>query len=55
MLVNKIKEESLRIYLFFYASISDTISILTLADIFELPIKQFHDMIINTEVNFCLE
>lgn len=55
MLVNNIKEEPLRIYLFTYASIFDTISIPTLADIFELPIKQVHGMIINTEGNFCLE
>ncbi len=54
MLINKIKEESLRIYLFTYATIFSTISISNLVDMFELPMKQVYviisKMIINNEI-----
>ena len=54
MLTDKIKEESLRTYLFTYATIYDAISMATLADMFELPVKQVYGiiskMIINEEL-----
>ncbi|CAF3077028.1 unnamed protein product [Rotaria sp. Silwood2] len=59
MLINKIKEESLRIYLFTNATIFDSISIPSLADIFELSIKQVYEiickMIINEELMASIE
>jgi translation initiation factor 3 subunit C len=54
MLINKIKEESFGIYLFTYASSFSSISMVTLADMFELSIKQIYGivskMIINKEL-----
>ena len=54
MLIDKIKEESLRTYLFTYATVYDAISMSTLADMFELPVKQVYGiiskMIINEEL-----
>ncbi len=54
MLTDKIKEESLRTYLFTYATVYDAISMSTLADMFELPVKQVYGiiskMIINEEL-----
>lgn len=54
MLIDKIKEESLRTYLFTYANVYDTMSMSTLADMFELPVKQVYGiiskMIINEEM-----
>lgn len=54
MLIDKIKEESLRTYLFTYATVYDAISMTTLADMFELPVKQVYGiiskMIINEEL-----
>jgi len=54
MLKNKIKEKSLRIYLFNYATSFSEISIPILAEMFELPIKQIYGiiskMIINKEL-----
>jgi len=54
MLINKIKEKSLRIYLTTYATSFSAISIRTLADRFELPIKEIYGiiskMIINQEL-----
>ncbi|CAF2890681.1 unnamed protein product [Rotaria sp. Silwood2] len=59
MLVDKIKEESLRTYLFTYATVYDAISMSTLADMFELPVKQVYGiiskMIINEELMASLE
>jgi translation initiation factor 3 subunit C len=45
MLINKIKQESLGIYLFTYASSFSSISMVTLADMFELSIKQVYGII----------
>jgi translation initiation factor 3 subunit C len=45
MLINKIKEESFGIYLFTYASSFSSISMVTLADMFELSIKQVYGII----------
>jgi translation initiation factor 3 subunit C len=45
MLINKIKEGSLRIYLLNNAAIFSTISIPSLADMFELPIKQVYGIV----------
>jgi PCI domain len=57
MLTDKIKEESLRTYLFTYATVYDAISMATLADMFELPVKQVYGiiskMIINEELMVC--
>jgi len=54
MLINKIKEESLRIYLTTSATYFSDISISALADMFELPIKSVYGiiskMIINKEL-----
>jgi translation initiation factor 3 subunit C len=54
MLTDKIKEESLRTYLFTYATVYDAIAMATLADMFELPVKQVYGiiskMIINEEL-----
>ncbi|CAF0832422.1 unnamed protein product [Adineta steineri] len=59
MLTDKIKEESLRTYLFTYATVYDAISMPTLADMFELPVKQVYGiiskMIINEELMASLE
>ncbi|CAF1668714.1 unnamed protein product [Adineta ricciae] len=59
MLIDKIKEESLRTYLFTYATVYDAISMPTLADMFELPVKQVYGivskMIINEELMASLE
>ncbi|CAF4342728.1 unnamed protein product, partial [Rotaria magnacalcarata] len=59
MLIDKIKEESLRTYLFTYATVYDAISMSTLADMFELPVKQVYGiiskMIINEELMASLE
>ncbi|CAF3629750.1 unnamed protein product [Rotaria sordida] len=59
MLIDKIKEESLRTYLFTYATVYDAISMATLADMFELPVKQVYGiiskMIINEELMASLE
>ena len=58
MLTNKIKEESLRTYLFTYVTLYDVISMAKLADIFQLPVKQVYsivsEMIISEELMvFC--
>jgi len=54
MLKNKIKEKSLGIYLVNYATSFSEISILILAEMFELPTKQIYGiiskMIINKEL-----
>ena len=54
MLTDKVKEESLRTYLFTYATVYDAISMATLADMFQLPVKQVYGiiskMIINEEL-----
>ena len=54
MLTDKIKEESLRTYLFTYATVYDAISMATLAAMFELDVKQVYGiiskMIINEEL-----
>ncbi|CAF3477412.1 unnamed protein product [Rotaria sp. Silwood1] len=59
MLINKIKEESLRIYLITNTMMFDSISIPNLADMFELSIKQVHEiickMIINEELMASVE
>lgn len=59
MLTDKIKEESLRTYLFTYATVYDAISMSTLAAMFELDIKQVYGiiskMIINEELMASLE
>jgi translation initiation factor 3 subunit C len=54
MLINKIKEESLRIYLITSAICFSNISIPALTDMFQLPIKSVYSiiskMIINQEL-----
>ena len=54
MIVCKIQEESLRTYLFTYSSVYDTLSLVTLADMFELDVYKVHSiiskMIINEEL-----
>ncbi|XP_041036044.1 eukaryotic translation initiation factor 3 subunit C, partial [Carcharodon carcharias] len=59
MLVRKIQEESLRTYLFTYSSVYDSISMHTLADMFELEIHIVHSiiskMIINEELMASLD
>ncbi|CAF3473730.1 unnamed protein product [Rotaria sp. Silwood1] len=59
MLINKIKEESLRIYLISNTMMFDSISIPNLADMFELSIKQVYEiickMILNEELMASIE
>jgi translation initiation factor 3 subunit C len=54
MLRRKIREESLRTYLFTYSSVYDSISIPRLAEMYELEFQQVHSvvakMIINQEL-----
>lgn len=54
MIVSKIQEESLRTYLFTYSSVYDTLSLVTLSEMFELDIYKVHSiiskMIINEEL-----
>jgi len=54
LLTQKIKEESLRTYLFTYSAIYDSLSLITLADMFELQLPVVHaiinKMIINEEL-----
>ncbi|CAF4011012.1 unnamed protein product [Rotaria sordida] len=51
MLINKIKQESLRIYLFTNSMIFDSISISNIADMFELSIKQVYEIICKIIIN----
>jgi translation initiation factor 3 subunit C len=51
MLTNKIKEESLRTYLFTYATIFDTIAMSTLVDRFELSMKEVYSLICKMIIN----
>lgn len=57
MLVRLIKEESLRTYLFTYSNVYGSISMQTLADMFELNKSVVHSiiskMIINEELMVC--
>ena len=59
MLVEKVKEESLRTYLFRYSSIYESISIQNLAQMFDLPRSQVYSiiskMIINEELMASLD
>lgn len=59
MIVSKIQEESLRTYLFTYSSVYDTLSLVTLAEMFELDIYKVHSiiskMIINEELMASLD
>ena len=54
MITNKIQEETLRTYLFTYSSIYTSMSMETLAEMFELPRSTVHSiiskMIINEEL-----
>lgn len=54
MMVSKIQEESLRTYLFTYSMVYDSLSLVTLAEMFELEKTQVHSviskMIINEEL-----
>lgn len=54
MLGLKIQEESLRTYLFTYSHVYDSISLVKLSDMFELPYSTVHaiisKMIINEEI-----
>lgn len=54
MMTSKIQEESLRTYMFTYSSVYDSISLVTLADMFELEKATIHSviskMIINEEL-----
>lgn len=54
MLGGKIQEESLRTYLFTYSHVYDSISLVKLSDMFELPYSTVHaiisKMIINEEI-----
>jgi len=51
MIVAKIQEESLRTYLFTYSSVYDTLSLLTLADMFELDVYKVHSIISKMVIN----
>lgn len=55
----KVKEETMRTYLFKYSSVYESLSILTLADMFELPKNQVYSiiskMIINEELMASLD
>jgi translation initiation factor 3 subunit C len=57
MITQKIQEESLRTYLFTYSSVYDSISMVTLAEMFELEKGTVHSiiskMIINEELMVC--
>uniref|UniRef100_A0A3B4D056 Eukaryotic translation initiation factor 3 subunit C n=1 Tax=Pygocentrus nattereri TaxID=42514 RepID=A0A3B4D056_PYGNA len=59
MLVRKIQEESLRTYLFTYSSVYDSISMETLAEMFQLELPTVHSiiskMIINEELMASLD
>ncbi|XP_053376281.1 eukaryotic translation initiation factor 3 subunit C-like isoform X2 [Mercenaria mercenaria] len=59
MIVCKIQEESLRTYLFTYSSVYDTLSLVTLAEMFELDVYKVHSviskMIINEELMASLD
>ena len=54
MLEKKIQEESLRTYLFTYSHVYDSISLVQLSEMFELPYRTVHavisKMIINEEI-----
>lgn len=58
MITNKIQEETLRTYLFTYSSIYTSMSMETLAEMFELPRSTVHSiiskMIINEELMVCI-
>ncbi|XP_052799625.1 eukaryotic translation initiation factor 3 subunit C-like isoform X2 [Mya arenaria] len=51
MIVSKIQEESLRTYLFTYSSVYDTLSLVTLADMFELDVYKVHSIISKMVIN----
>ena len=57
--MSKIQEESLRTYLFTYSSVYDTLSLVTLAEMFELDVYKVHSiiskMIINEELMVSLQ
>ena len=59
MLTRKIQEESLRTYLFTYSKVYDSISVATLAEMFELEKGEVHaivsKMIINEELMASLD
>lgn len=59
MIVSKIQEESLRTYLFTYSSVYDTLSLVTLSEMFELDVYKVHSiiskMIINEELMASLD
>lgn len=51
MIVSKIQEESLRTYLFTYSSVYDTLSLVTLAHMFELDVYKVHSIISKMVIN----
>ena len=51
MIVSKIQEESLRTYLFTYSSVYDTLSLVTLAEMFELDVYKVHSIISKMVIN----
>jgi len=51
MLTRKIQEESLRTYLFTYSSVYDSLSLFTLAEMFELPPSVVHSTISKMIIN----
>jgi translation initiation factor 3 subunit C len=57
MLRRKIREESLRTYLFTYSNVYDSVSIPRLAEMYEMEFQQVHSvvakMIINQELAVC--
>lgn len=59
MMTKLIKEESLRTYLFTYSHVYDSISMATLAEMFELEKSVVHSiiskMIINEELMVCMQ
>jgi len=59
MLTRKIQEETLRTYLFSYSNVYDSVSMVTLADLFELGVSDVHSivskMIINAELMASLD
>lgn len=54
MLTRKIQEETLRTYLFSYSHVYDSVSMVTLAELFELSVPDVHSivskMVINAEL-----
>jgi len=51
MLKKKVKEESLRTYLFTYSHVYDTISLHRLADMYEMEYRHVHSLVAKMIIN----